>query len=189
MFYLKELRNYNQKLLLCLPKNRRKHNQHFKLLFFTINFHFVTSNQICSHSKMKFASHKQYLLSLLTSRNTKKIQTDRSIPHVFSLFLKRNDPHKPLNAAAPKILSPVCMSLVKFASMNAFYYYWKTLLFIKVYRFSEVILTVMMMLLLKPVFWKKSAFYALCPQYNDNTKVPKKSCCILCFLNFPKYLL
>ena len=36
----------------------------------------------------------------------------------------------------------------------------------KVYRFSEVILTVTLMLSLKPVFWKKSVFYA-------SAKVPK----------------
>ena len=32
-------------------KNSRKHSQHFKLLFFTINLHFVTSNQIPTHVK------------------------------------------------------------------------------------------------------------------------------------------
>ena len=41
---------------------------------------------------MKFASHNQYLFSLLTSRNARKTQTDQSIPRVFLLCLKRNEP-------------------------------------------------------------------------------------------------
>ena len=41
---------------------------------------------------------------------------------------------------------------------------WKTLPFIKVYHFSKVILTAMLLLSLKTVFWKKSVFYALFPQ-------------------------
>ena len=32
-------------------KNRRKHKQHFKLLFFTMNLHFVTSIQMPTYRK------------------------------------------------------------------------------------------------------------------------------------------
>ena len=46
---LKELRNYQQKLFLCPPQKKRKHNQYFKLLFFTKKLHFVTSKQISSY--------------------------------------------------------------------------------------------------------------------------------------------
>ena len=35
---------------------------------------------------------------------------------------------------------------------------WKILLFIKVYRLSKVILTAMLVVSLKPVFWKNSVF-------------------------------
>ena len=67
----------------CVPhKNRRKHSQHFKLLFFAILLHFVTLNQIPTYRKPNL-SHKQYLFSLPTSRNAKKTQTDQSISHVF----------------------------------------------------------------------------------------------------------
>ena len=44
------------------------------------------------HRETKFASHTQYLLRLLTSRNAKKTRTHQSIPRVFLLCLKRNDP-------------------------------------------------------------------------------------------------
>ena len=42
--------------------------------------------------KTKFASHKQYLFRLFTSRNAKKTQTDQSMPHVFLLCRKKIDP-------------------------------------------------------------------------------------------------
>ena len=41
---LKELKNCNHKLILCPPQNRRKHNQHFIVLFFITNLHFVKSD-------------------------------------------------------------------------------------------------------------------------------------------------
>ena len=52
---------------------------------------------------------------------------------------------------------------------------WKILLFMKVYRFFEILLSDMLLLSLKPVYCKKSVFYALSPQqqYDANTDVPK----------------
>ena len=102
-YLLKELRNYQRKLFLCPQKNKRKRNQHFQLLFFTIDLHFVTSNDV-HIQKAKLAYHKQYLFGLLTSRNAKSTQTDQSILHVFLLCLKKMT-HKPLKAAAAKTLN------------------------------------------------------------------------------------
>ena len=48
---LKELRNNSWKLFLCPLKNRRKHKQHFKLLFSKINLHLVVSNQAFADRK------------------------------------------------------------------------------------------------------------------------------------------
>ena len=69
-----------------------------KLLFSTINLHFVTSNQKPTYRKLNLTlslslslSLKQYLFRLLTSRNAKKTQADQSMPHVFLLCLKKND--------------------------------------------------------------------------------------------------
>ena len=46
-------------------KNRRKHNQHFKLLFFTINLHFITSNLIYTYRKLNlFLTNSIHLVSL-----------------------------------------------------------------------------------------------------------------------------
>ena len=56
-----------------------------KLLFFTINLHSVTPNQISTYRKLN-------LFRLLTFRNAKKTQTNHRMPRVFLLCLKRNDP-------------------------------------------------------------------------------------------------
>ena len=48
---LKELQNYNRKLLLCPPQNRRKDDQHFELLLLMINLHFGTSNLLSTYKK------------------------------------------------------------------------------------------------------------------------------------------
>ena len=91
---LKELRNYKQKLFLCPPQNRRKHNQHFKTAVFYNKFtlRHIKPTSSLRHIKTKFASLKQYLFCLLTSRNAKKTQTDQSMSQVFLLCMKRNDP-------------------------------------------------------------------------------------------------
>ena len=66
--YLTELRN-------CVRhKNKRKDNQHSKLLFFKINLPFGTLRVNLFICKTKFSSHKQYLFDLLLPRNAKKTQ-------------------------------------------------------------------------------------------------------------------
>ena len=142
---------------------RQKHSQHFKikLLFFTINLPFVTLNQTPTYRKLNLP-HMQYLFILLTSRNARATETNQSI-RFYSVW--KETTHKPLKVAAAKPFSPVYMLLVQLASMSIFILYdnWKTLLFIIVYRYSVIILTAMLLLSLKPVFW----IYVI-------TKAPKK---------------
>ena len=73
-------------------KNKRKHNQRFKTATFYNKFTLCQIKPNIYIQKTKFASRKQYLFCLLTSRYAKKTRTDQSIPHVFLLCLKRNDP-------------------------------------------------------------------------------------------------
>ena len=93
------------------------------------------------------------------------------MPHVFSLCLKKTT-HKYLKvAAAETILSNVCVIGKPCFSMNVSYFMWQLeditiLLFTKAYRCFETFLTAMLLLSLKPVFWRKSVFYAYL--YNDN---------------------
>ena len=51
---LKEIYTQNKSYFYIHHKNRRKHSQHFKMLFFTINLHFVTSNQIPASHQTKY---------------------------------------------------------------------------------------------------------------------------------------
>ena len=55
------------------------------------------------HLENKFLSHKQYLFSLLASKNVKKTSTNQSIPHVLLLCLKRIYPQT-LKVASAKTL-------------------------------------------------------------------------------------
>ena len=58
---------------------------------------------------------------------------------------------------------------------------WNTLLFMKVYRYSETVLSAMLLLSLKPLYCKKSVFYALSAQQqydtDANTKIQNKADC------------
>ena len=62
-----------------------------KLLFFTMNLHLVTTNQLSTYRKLNFPL-KSNIFCLLTSINAKNIQTDQSIPRFLLLCLKSNDP-------------------------------------------------------------------------------------------------
>ena len=72
-----------------------------KLLFFTINLHFVISNQLPIYRKLNFPLSSGIYLVFLHSRNARKTQADQSVPHIFLLSLKRN---KPLKVAAAQTL-------------------------------------------------------------------------------------
>ena len=63
-----------------------------KLLFFTINLHFVTSNQIYPFRKLNLPLSSSISFVFLPLEMQKKTQTDESMPRVFLLCLKRNDP-------------------------------------------------------------------------------------------------
>ena len=82
-------------------KNRRKANEHSKLIFLKINTHFGTLKIYIK--KTNFTSHKQYLFGPLFSRNAKKMcHADQSVlPCFYSLWKERI--HKPSKEAAAKI--------------------------------------------------------------------------------------
>ena len=68
--------------------------------------------------KIKLASYKQYLISLLTSRKT---QTEQHIPHIFLLCLKRNQPQIFKKWQQQRSFSLVCLLLEQLVSMNVLY--------------------------------------------------------------------
>ena len=147
-------------------KNRRIHSKHYKLLFFTIKFTLCHIRSNIYILKSKLASHKQYLLSLLTSTNTKKAQAKQNIPHVFLLCLKRDDPQT-LKSDSSK--NPFLQCVCYCYSLLQWIFFilcdnWKALLFIILCGYFEIIITNILLLSLKPVFWRKFVFYALSPQ-------------------------
>ena len=68
--------NELRKLFLCAPQNKRKHNLHFKLLFFTINLHFLRPNEISSYRKLNLTLTTSIYLVFFTFRSAKKTQTE-----------------------------------------------------------------------------------------------------------------
>ena len=86
-FNLRELWNCDWKLILCPPQNKRKDNQHSKLPFLKINFHFSTYGTAPPPLPQP-PPHKQYLFHIFFSTNAKKTYTDQSILQTFLLCLK-----------------------------------------------------------------------------------------------------
>ena len=146
-------------------KNRRKHNQSFKLLFFTINLHFVTSNQIPTLRKRNLPlSSSIYLVFLPLEIQGWLKQT--KVYHTYFYFVWKETTHKPLKMAVAKTLFSSVYAIGTLVSMNVFILCdnWKTLISIIVYFYSDILFTAMLLLSLKPLFWRKSVFYALPPQ-------------------------
>ena len=111
--------------------------------------------------KNKFASHRQYLFSLLTSRNTRKTQTNQSILQFFYSLLKETI-HKTSKITAAKMFSPVYLLLVGLW-WNCFIPCddWKTLFNILLLFwafFNRYVVTFF------KAFWKHFTFYALLSQ-------------------------
>ena len=137
-----------------------------KPLFFVINLHSVTSNQIPTYRKLNLPLTSSIYFVFWPLEMQKKTRTDQSIPRVFLLCLKRNDPQTFTSASCK---NPFLQCVCYWYNLLRWMFFilcdnWKTLLFMKVCRYSEIFLSAMLLLSLKPVFWKKSIFYALAPQ-------------------------
>ena len=138
-FYLKELRNYKRKLFLCPPQKWAKQNQ---LLFFTINLYFATSNQISTYRELNLPLSSSIYFGFLPLEMQKRLKQTK-VCHAFSYFVLKETTHKPLKvAAANSLFSAYSMLLVQLVIGTA---------------------CAILLLSLKPVFWKKFLFYALSP--------------------------
>ena len=120
-------------------KNRRKHNKYFKLLFFKNNLHFVTSNQISIYRKQNLSLTSSIYLDFLPLEMQKRLKHNK-VYHTFFYFVWKGTTHKSLKPAATKTLFSVMYVLGITCFDNAFILCdnWKTLLFIKNYRYSEI---------------------------------------------------
>ena len=137
-----------------------------KLLFFIINLHSVTSNQIPTYRKLNLPLTSSIYFVFWPLEMQKKTRTDQSIPRVFLVCLKRNNPETFKSGSCKNFFLQCVCYRYNFLWWMFFILCdnWKTLLFMKVCCCSEIFLSAMLLFSLRPVFWKKSTFYALSPQ-------------------------
>ena len=74
-----------------------------KLLFFTINLHFVTSNQISTFRKLNLLLSSSIYFVFLPLEMQKRLKQTK-VCHAFSYFIWKETTHKPLKVAAAKSL-------------------------------------------------------------------------------------
>ena len=94
----------------------------------------------------------------------------------FSYSVQIETIHKPWEKAAAKHFFSSAYVRCNLLRWMFFIWYemWKTLFFLKVYRYFDISSTTLLLSSLKQVFWKKSVFYIISTmQYNANTKVAK----------------
>ena len=74
-----------------------------KLLFFTINLHFVTSNQISTYRKLNLPLTSSIYFVFLPLEMQKRLKQTK-VCHAFSYFVWKETTHKPLKVAAANSL-------------------------------------------------------------------------------------
>ena len=74
-----------------------------KLLFFTINLHFVTSNQLSTYRKLNFPFIKSVYFAFFPQEMQKRLEQTK-VYHPFSHFFWKETTHKLLKVTAARIL-------------------------------------------------------------------------------------
>ena len=94
--------------------------------------HFVASNQISTYRKLNFPLISIIYFVFFSPRNAKKNWTDQSIPYVFLLCLKRNNPQLFKNASCKTLFSSVyVIATTCFDECFSFMWYLKDIAFHK----------------------------------------------------------
>ena len=136
-----------------------------KLLFFTINLSFVTSNQISTDRKLNLPLTSSIYFVFLHLEMQKRLKQTK-LCHGFSDFTWKGTTRKPLKVAAAKSIfsSVYIIGTTCFDECFSFYVVSKMITFCESSSLLWYFLGAMLLLSLKSVFWKKSVFYALSPQ-------------------------
>ena len=82
-------------------KNRRKHKQHFKLLYFKISLLFGTSDEISSYGKLDLLSMNSMSL-IFSSREMQRRLIQTKVCYNLFYSVSKEAFHKPLKVAAAK---------------------------------------------------------------------------------------
>ena len=133
-----------------------------KLPFFIVNLHFVTTNQLSTSRKLNLSLTSSVYFVFLPLEMQKRLKQKKNAMR-FPTLSEKKRPTNLQKYQLQELFFSVCMLLLRLR----FYILcdtWKTLLFLKVYLCSETVLRAMLLLSLKPVYCKKSVFYALSPQ-------------------------
>ena len=137
-----------------------------KLLLFTINLHFLTSNQISTYRKLNLPHTSSIYFVFLPLEMQKRLELTK-VYHAFSCFIWKETTHKPLKVAAIKILFSSVYVIGTTCFDKCFIFYvisgrhclpWKINVTLRFFLGAILLLT------LKQVLWKKSVFDALSPQ-------------------------
>ena len=125
---------------MSIPKIGENTTNILNFLFFIINLHSVTWNQISTYRKLNLSQTGSICFFFLALEIQKRLDQTK-INHAFSYFVWKEMTHKPLKVAATK--NPL---------LQCVWYYWnllrwmffilcdnlKILLFMKVWRYSEI---------------------------------------------------
>ena len=110
-----------------------------KLMFFTINLYVVTSNQISTYRKLNLPLTSSIYFVFLPLEIQNRLEQTK-VYHAFSYFVWKETSHKPLKVAAA--INPFLQCVCYWYNLLRWMFFilcdnWKTLLFMKVYRYSE----------------------------------------------------
>ena len=105
-----------------------------KLLFFIINLHSVTSNQISTYRKLNLPLTSSIYFVFLTLEMQKMTRTDQSISRVSLLCLKINDPQTFKSDSCKNCF----LQCVRYCFNLLWCDNWNTLFFMKVCRYSGI---------------------------------------------------
>ena len=116
------------------------------------------SNQISTYRKLNLPLPRSIYLVFLPLEMQRRLKQSK-VYHMFFYCLKRYNPESFKSGRSKNpFLQCVCYwyNLLRWM-FSILCGNWKTLLFIKIYHYSEIVLTAMFLL----VFWRKSVLYSL----------------------------
>ena len=116
---------------MCPPKNRRKHNQHFKLLFFKINFAHQTKYLHMKNSIFLVFSSREMQNRLMES----PLKTKVYYKHFYSVSKEAS--HTPFKAAKKSLPNVFIIDTTCFDECFLFYVITGNSIFIQIYRYPE----------------------------------------------------
>ena len=158
---LKELQSYNWKSFLCPSQKTPKTTAGILAAVFkdmsTLR-HIKVSIYIW---KTKSTSHKQYFLVFFSLEMQIRLIQTKVYCQVFYSGWKETTHESSIMYELPKKIFPVCIISVQLASMNVFLFSLMTgkhCVFYKVYRYSEVFSTAMLLVSYKQAFWIRPVF-------------------------------